>query len=271
MDSRPIGVFDSGLGGLTAVKKLMEVLPGEDIIYLGDTGRVPYGGRSRETIMKYARQDIAFLRSFDIKAIVAACGTVSTNGLDEIAGEYNLPVSGVLDPTARAAVRLTKSGRIGLIGTKASIGSGAYDRRIRELMPQAFIIKSACPLFVPMVEEGRINDGDLALETVAREYLAPIVAADVDTLIMGCTHYPLISPTIQRIAGAKVKLVDPGEETARALRQRLQAEGLLNGKTAGGTYRYFVTDSADSFAETGSLFLNAEIDGSVEQISLEDF
>lgn len=135
MDSRPIGVFDSGLGGLTCVKKLMDVLPGEDIIYLGDTGRVPYGGRSRETIIKYARQDIAFLRRFDIKAVVAACGTVSTNGLEEIAGDYDIPVIGVTDPAAEAAARATRSGRVGLIGTRASIRSRAYDQKILRYRP----------------------------------------------------------------------------------------------------------------------------------------
>ncbi len=271
MDERPIGVFDSGLGGLTVVKRLMEFLPGENIIYLGDTGRVPYGGRSRGTIMKYARQDISFLLKFDIKAVIAACGTVSTNGLEDIAGDYHIPVRGVLGPTAKAAVRETRSGRIGIIGTKASILSGAYDRRIMELMPQAQITSNACPLFVPMAEEGRITDGDVALDAVAREYLEPMKSADVDTLIMGCTHYPLIRPTIERIMGPRVRLIDPGEETARSLRDQLKSDGLLNGRDQGGKYKYFVTDSTEGFAETGSLFLNAAIDGSVEHVSLEDF
>ena len=168
MDPRPIGVFDSGLGGLTCVKRLMDVMPGEDIIYLGDTGRVPYGGKSRETIIKYARQDIAFLRSFDIKAVVAACGTVSTNGLEEIAGDYPIPVLGVADAAARAAVRRTRNGRIGLIGTKATIRASVYERKILGLLPEAKIFKKACPLFVPIVEDGRIGDGEPVLETVAR-------------------------------------------------------------------------------------------------------
>ena len=253
------------------VKKLMEMLPGENIIYLGDTGRVPYGGRSRGTIMKYARQDISFLLRFDIKAVIAACGTVSTNGLEEIAEDYDIPVRGVLDPAAKAAVRETRNGKIGLIGTKASIASGAYDRRIKELMPQADITKNACPLFVPMVEEGRIQDGDIALDAVAREYLEPLIRAGVDTLILGCTHYPLIRSTIGRIMGPEVRLIDTGEETARALRAQLRDEDLLSGRDRGGEYRYFVTDSTEDFAETGSLFLNAAIDGSVEHISLEDF
>ena len=270
MDERPIGVFDSGLGGLTVVKELMDELPSENIIYLGDTGRVPYGGRSRATIMKYARQDIAFLLRFDIKAVVAACGTVSTNGLEEIVGDFTIPVRGVLEPAARAAVRETRSGRIGIIGTKASIGSGAYDRRIKEFMPQAQITTNACPLFVPLVEEGRIRQGDIVLETVAREYLEPLLEAQVDTLIMGCTHYPLIREVIAGIMGPQVRLVDPGAETAMALRAELEAGGLLR-QGDRGQNRYFVTDSAEGFSETGSIFLKEPLEGSVEHVSLDDF
>ena len=214
MDHRPIGVFDSGLGGLTCVKRLRELMPGEDIIYLGDTGRVPYGGKSRETILTYARQDIAFLRRYDIKAVVAACGTVSTNGIEEIAGDYPIPVCGVADAAAGAAVRRTRNGRIGLIGTKASIRSTAYDRKILALMPGARIVKRACPLFVPIVEDGRIGDGDPVLELVAGEYLADLREAGVDTLILGCTHYPLIARTLSRVMGPEVRLVDPGAVTA---------------------------------------------------------
>ncbi len=268
MDSRPVGVFDSGLGGLTCVKKLMEVLPGEDIIYLGDTGRVPYGGRSRETIIKYARQDIAFLRGFDIKAVVVACGTVSTNGLDEIAGDYPIPVMGVADAAAQAAVDATKSGRIGLIGTKASIRSMAYDEKILARMPRASIFKAACPLFVPLVEEGRISPEDAVLRLVAEDYLTPLRRQNVDTLILGCTHYPLIAGTIARVMGPDVRLIDPGAVTAERLRRELEAADALGGH-ARGTYRYFVTDSAEDFSKTASLFLNAHIEGAVRQIALE--
>lgn len=269
MDERPIGVFDSGLGGLTCVKKLMEVLPGEDIIYLGDTGRVPYGGRSRETIKKYARQDIAFLRRFDIKAVVAACGTVSTNGLEEIACDYDIPVLGVADSAARAAVRATKNGRVGLIGTKASIKSTAYDSKILALMPEARIFKRACPLFVPLVEEGRTGEDDRVLNLVAEQYLAELKSADIDTLILGCTHYPLIAGTVGRIMGPGVRLIDPGAETAGALKELLRSSGAESGGDR-GRYSYFVTDSAEDFGKTASLFLNSHVEGSVRHISLEE-
>ena len=268
MDSRPIGVFDSGLGGLTCVKKLMKVLPGEDIIYLGDTGRVPYGGRSRETIIKYARQDIAFLRRFDIKAVVAACGTVSTNALEEIAGDYPIPVMGIADAAVEAAVGATRNGRIGLIGTKASIRSRAYDEKILALMPSASIFKAACPLFVPLVEEGRIDQNDPVLNMVAEEYLEPLRRDGVDTLIMGCTHYPLIAGTLGRIMGPDVRLIDTGAVTAERLRAALAGAGALSGRER-GTYSYFVTDSAQDFCKTASLFLSSHIEGAVRQIVLE--
>ena len=267
MDLRPIGVFDSGLGGLTCVKRLRELMPGEDIIYLGDTGRVPYGGKSRETILTYARQDIAFLRRHDIKAVVAACGTVSTNGIEEIAGDYPIPVCGVADAAAAAAVRRTRNGRIGLIGTKASIRSTAYDEKILALMPQARIVKRACPLFVPIVEDGRIGDGDPVLELVAREYLEELKKADVDTLILGCTHYPLIAGTIGRIMGPQVALVDSGAEIAALVKNRLEREDALAERRK-GTCSYFVTDSAEDFAQTASLFLGVPVEGSVKRVTL---
>jgi glutamate racemase len=267
MDKRPIGVFDSGLGGLTAVKKLMEVMPGEDIIYFGDTGRVPYGGRSKETITKYARQDIEFLLSFDIKAILVACGTVSTNALDDIADDYPVPVWGVVDSAARAAVSATKNGKIGIIGTNASIRSGAYDRKIKALMPEAEITERACPLFVPLVEAGKIYRDDMVLKLVAEEYLEKLRQAKVDTLILGCTHYPLISSTISDIMGEKVTLIDTGGETARDMARYLK-DAELTSDSQQGTYRYFVSDSAEDFAATASVFLKSDILGSVEKVTI---
>ncbi len=269
MDLRPIGVFDSGLGGLTCVKRIMELMPGEDIIYLGDTGRVPYGGRSRETIVRYARQDIAFLRRYDIKAVVAACGTVSTNGLEEIAGDYPIPVFGVADAAARAAVSATRNGKIGLIGTKATIRSTAYDRKILRLMPEAEIHKKACPLFVPIVEEGRIEEGEPVLTMVARQYLEELKAAGVDTLILGCTHYPLIAGTIGSVMGPDVRLVDTGAEAAALLRRKLRDADAL-AERGKGAYSYFVTDTTEDFGRTASLFLGFHVDGSVRHVSLEE-
>ena len=218
MDDRPIGVFDSGLGGLTTVRELCRLLPEEDIVYFGDTGRVPYGSRSRETIVKYARQDVAFLRTFDLKTIVIACGTVSTTALDVLAAENPIPVLGVVAPAARAAARATRSGSIGLIGTQASIRSGAYERLIRAENPAARVLAQPCPLFVPLVENGRFRPGDVVIETVAAEYLAPLKEAGVDTLVLGCTHYPLL----EKVIGA----LGPGVDEAH-LRSHIGPDDLL--------------------------------------------
>lgn len=268
MDLRPIGVFDSGLGGLTCVKKLMDVMPEEDIIYLGDTGRVPYGGRSRETIRKYARQDIAFLRRFDIKAVVAACGTVSTNGLEEISGDYDIPVWGVAAAAAQAAAAATRNGKIGLIGTRASIRSRVYDDMLRAARDGLEIVKRACPLFVPLVEDGRGCD-DPVMRLVAEEYLGDMRASGVDTLILGCTHYPIIRDVIAEVMGEGVTLIDPGAETALRLREELSGSGL--GREGGrGTCRYFVTDSTEDFGEAASIFMGADVVGRVERVSLDD-
>lgn len=268
MDNRPIGVFDSGLGGLTAVKMLSRVLPGEDIIYFGDTGRVPYGARSRATIMKYARQDIAFLRSFGIKAVLAACGTVSTNGLEEVARDVDVPVWGVVGAAVRAAVRATKNGRIGIIGTRASISSGAYERAVRELMPEAALFKAACPLFVPLVEAGKTGRDDPVLRLVAEEYLEPLKRAEVDTLILGCTHYPIIAETIGDVMGGGVTLIDTGAASAGEIAVFLREKGLLNG--SGGSRRYFVSDSPENFEETARMFLGGDLAGAVEEVSLDE-
>jgi len=270
LDNRPIGVFDSGLGGLTALRSLSRILPGEDIIYFGDTGRVPYGGRSRETIMKYARQDIAFLRSFDIKAVLAACGTVSTNGLDEIAARSDIPVFGVVEAAAAAAAAATRSGRIGVIGTKASIKSRAYDEAILALRPDARVVKNACPLFVPLVEAGKIGDADPVLDLVAREYLEPMKEARVDTLILGCTHFPIIAGTIGRIMGPEVRLVDTGAQTALRLARCLKENDMLSEKEEGGCHRYFVSDNPDSFREAAELFLGGSLRGEVRHISVDE-
>lgn len=271
MDNRPIGVFDSGLGGLTAMRKLIEIMPGEDIIYFGDTGRVPYGGRSKETIIRYAKQDISFLQSFHVKAVVAACGTVSTTALDAIADEYPVPVFGVTEAAVRKAAKVTQNNKIGLIGTKASINSGTYNKLIKEWAPEAEVIGSACPLFVPLVENGRIHRGDVVIETLAREYLQPVKNAGVDTLILGCTHYPLLSDIIAEIMGPDVRLISPGEETAKFVARKLREIDSLTGKKDGGSHSYFVSDSTEDFIRTASLFLQQDIDGEVERVAIDGF
>jgi len=269
MDNRPIGVFDSGLGGLTAMATLMQRLPGEDICYLGDTGRVPYGVRSRETIIKYTRQDIAFLLGRDVKAIVVACGTVSAVALEQIRDEYKVPIYGVLEPTVEAALARTKTGKIGIIGTEATINSGAYERLLRAADPNVELISRACPLFVPLVENGRVHPGDVVIETVVAEYLAPIKAAGVDTLILGCTHYPLLEAVIGRFLGPDVALISSGRAAAERVARDLANDNQLRAQKEGGLHRYFVTDSVAGFEKLASLFLQQDVSGDVERVELE--
>ena len=268
MDQRPIGVFDSGLGGLTALRELTALLPREEFIYFGDTGRVPYGSRSRETIIKYARQDVAFLRTFAPKAIVIACGTVSTAALDVLRGENDIPIFGVVGPAARAAARTTRSGRIGLIGTSASIRTGAYERAIAPLRPDAQVTALACPLFVPLVENGRFRPGDPVAEIVAAEYLAPLKEAGVDTLVLGCTHYPLLREVIGGFMGPQVALVDVGAQCAGYVAGKLGALDLLSGSREAGPLRLFVSDATGDFAPLASLFLGEDVTHTVEQVDL---
>ena len=268
MDRRPIGVFDSGLGGLTAMRELARLMPEEDLIYFGDTGRVPYGGRSRETIITYARQDVRFLRSFDPKAIVIACGTVSTTAMDVLRRENDIPVFGVVEPAVHAAAEATKSGRIGLVGTKATIRSGAYERELRRVLPDARVTAEACPLFVPLVENGRFQSGDVVAEAVAAEYLAPIKGQEVDTLILGCTHYPLLKTVIGRYMGDEVRLVDVGQRCAHWVAAELDRAGLRTDRVEAGSHRYFVSDSIEDFSVLASTFMKEEVAGEVEKIDI---
>ncbi len=268
MDNRPIGVFDSGLGGLTAVRELARIMPEEDLVYFGDTGRVPYGGRSRETIIRYARQDVAFLSTFRPKAIVVACGTVSTTALDVLKTEWAVPIFGVVEPAARAAARCTKSGRVGLIGTKATIRSGAYERALDALRPGTRVVARACPLLVPLVENGRYQPGDIVAETVVAEYLSPIREETVDTLMLGCTHYPLLKPLIARYMGPEVTLVDVGEQCAKWVAGQLSGQGLRSGRTVPGKHRFFVSDDSGDFAALASAFLGEDVGGEVKEIDI---
>lgn len=270
LDRRPIGVFDSGLGGLTAVRELARLMPEEDLVYFGDTGRVPYGGRSREILVKYARQDTAFLRSFNPKAIVIACGTVSTTAIKTLQKENDIPIFGVVVPAAYAAARLTKNGRVGLIGTKASIRSGAYERVLTspDFRPDAQVVAQACPLFVPLVENGRFQPGDIVAETIVSEYLAPIKAAGVDTLILGCTHYPLLKAVIGQYMGEDVTLIDVGAQCARWTAVQLDRAGLRTDAVEAGKHRFFVSDSTEDFAALASVFLKEDVGDEVEQIDI---
>ena len=271
MDARPIGVFDSGLGGLTTVKKLKELMPEESIIYLGDTARIPYGSRSRDTIIKYARQDAAFLMQYDIKAMVIACNTVCSSApVSEImGGSRSFPVYEVVSAPARSAAQKTKNRRIGVIGTKATIRSGAYENALRRLIPDVHILTAACPLFVPLIEDGFISRDDVVALNIAERYLSPLRASGIDTLLLGCTHYPLLSGVISQVMGSGVTLIDSGEETAKLVAADLSERGILSSGSRSPEIRFFVTDSILGFEELASGFLGSDVSGMVGQATLE--
>lgn len=271
MDLRPIGVFDSGLGGLTAVRVLRRILPEENLIYFGDTARVPYGGRSRETLMKYARQDLRFLRSFDLKAVLIACGTVSTTSLDMLQRENDLPIVGVVEPTCRRALAVTKSRRVGMIATLASVRSGAYEAALRRLDSGVEVFCQPCPLFVPLVENGRFQAGDVVIETVAREYLTPLLEWGADTLILGCTHYPLLEEVIAGVCGPGVTLVSAGEESAFELKRLLTAGNLRAPEGRWGEAEFYVSDRAEDFENVASLFLREDIHHMARRIDIDQY
>lgn len=271
MDNRPIGVFDSGLGGLTAVRQLMDQMPGEDIIYFGDTGRVPYGTRGQDTILKYTRQDINFLMQFDIKAIVIACNTADTVAGARMQREYDLPICGAVRPAAKRAASVTQNNKIGIIGTNATVKARAYDGIIREINPGAQIKSVPCPLLVPLVENFRTHPGDKAAELIVAEYLAPLKDWGCDTLILGCTHYPLLWDIIREYMGADVTLINSGREAARELAETLRRSDMLSEKENAGTCKYYVSDSIEGFAQMASAFLEKQVDSAVEKIDIERY
>ncbi len=265
-----IGVFDSGLGGLTAVRELRRILPGENIVYFGDTGRVPYGTRGRDIIVEYAKQDIAFLLSKGVKAVIAACGTVSSTLPAEVAASLPVPYMGVVESAARAAVLATKTGRIGVIGTPATVASGSYPAAIRRLMPGAAITATACPLFVPLVENGYFGVQNPVTRLVAQDYLKDVKSAGVDTLILGCTHYPLIAPVLVDLMGPGVTLVDVGRAAAQSARHMLERTGLLRAPRQ-GKVEYYVSDSTEQFDRLAHIFLGEYAGGSVQRIDIDAY
>lgn len=270
MDNRPIGVFDSGLGGLTAVKQLEKLLPGESIIYFGDTGRVPYGSRGKETILRYARQDMDFLLSQNVKAVLAACGTVSS--VARSVGEaLSVPYIDVIRPSAQAAAAATKNGKIGVIGTAATIHSDSYRSALLCLNHKLQVFPQACPLFVSLVESGFVSPQDEVTRLVAERYLAPVRAAGVDTLILGCTHYPLIAHIIAQVMGPDVTLIDAGREAALKTRDMLTRLDLLGDGAAKGETRYFMSDSPESFSAAVRLFIGPQGEGTASQIAIEQY
>ncbi|MDE5867201.1 MAG: glutamate racemase [Lachnospiraceae bacterium] len=267
----PIGVFDSGVGGLTVAREIMRQLPNERIVYFGDTARVPYGSKSPETVTRFSRQIVRFLQTQEVKAIVVACNTASACALEELEKEVELPMIDVVKPGAHAAIEATRNGKVGVIATEATIGSGIYNRYIKENDNSVSVVGKACPLFVPLVEEGLWEDP--VTDEIARRYLSELIDIGIDTLVLGCTHYPLIRSTVGRIMGDKVTLVNPAYETAHELKELLHKEGLESEKRPGlGTelYRFFVSDTADKFLRFANTIIPYGI-LSAKVINIEEF
>lgn len=267
----PIGVFDSGVGGLTVVREIMRQIPNEKIIYFGDTARVPYGSKSQDTVTRYSEQIVRFLRTFDVKTIVVACNTASAYALDALEQESDIPIIGVVKPGAKAAVDVTKNGKIGVIATEATIGSRIYNQYIQDLNQDVTIYGKACPLFVPLVEEGLLQDP--VTDEIARRYLTELIDIDIDTLILGCTHYPLIRSTLGRIVGDRVTLVNPAYETAIELKEMLGGLDMLNDAVPGlgsNRYQFFVSDKADKFVRFANSIIKYGI-LSAKTINIEDY
>ena len=270
MNNNAIGVFDSGLGGLSAVKQMLKAMPNENIIYFGDTSRVPYGNRSRATIRKYAMQDANFLLENNVKMIVAACGTVSSVAPD-LENTLKVPYTGVVLPTCFTALKESKNGKVGVIGTSATINSHSYKQRIELKNPSFRVFEQDCPLFVPLVENGFIDRNDEVVKLIVKKYMAPLKEAGVDTVILGCTHYPILKDAIQDFMGEDVLLIDSGKETALYTKKVLSENGLSNTSEKTGTAKFFVSDTPDNFEKIASLFLEKDMHNKVSQINIEEY
>ena len=264
MDQRAIGVFDSGLGGLSAVRHLQNLLPGENIVYFGDTGRVPYGTRSRDTIRRYTKEDCALLLEHDVKFIIAACGTVSSVAADMLES-LPVPSIGVVTPTAAAAAAATKNKRVGILGTAATIRSTSFEKALLAIDPNIQVTATPCPLFVSLVESGWIAQDDDVAVPMVRRYLAAVKAADVDTLILGCTHFPLLAPIIHAELGDDVTLIDSGRETALECAKILKEQDALADRDQGESL-YFVSDQPEDFSRVAEIFLGKSVRGTVEKV-----
>jgi len=257
LQSKPIGVFDSGIGGLTVVRSMMDHLPSENIVYFGDTARVPYGPKSPQVVREYAAQDTDFLMKYDVKMIVVACNTVSSVALEVVQKHSRVPVIGVIVPGAREAVGASARKRIGIIGTVGTIASQAYANAVRQFDADATVVGQACPLFVPLAEEGWIDHP--ATELVAKEYLFPLKLQKIDTLVLGCTHYPILRQVIERTMGDGIALIDSGEAATREIRLLLKKEGLENPSSEKANVQFFVSDIPLKFTEVGERFLGRKL------------
>lgn len=268
MNNAPIGVFDSGLGGLTAVRQFLNALPNENIIYFGDTGRVPYGTRSDDTIKRYALQDAKFLLKHNVKMIIAACGTVSSVATN-LKNDLPVPFTGVVSPTCYAAAKTTKNKKIGVIGTSATINSHSYKNILHSFDPEISVIEQDCPLFVPLVENGFIDKNDQIVRLVIEKYLEPVIEFGADTVILGCTHYPIIKDAISSVIGSDVNLIDSGKETAIYAAKILSENNLLNHSKEKGACEFYVSDTPDGFENIAGIFLGENVNHKVEQINIE--
>ena len=266
----PVGVFDSGVGGLTVAREIMRNLPSEKIVYFGDTARVPYGSKSKETVIRYSRQIIRFLQEQQVKAIVVACNTASAFALDTVRDEFDIPIIGVIESGAKVAAARTRNKRVGIIGTVGTVGSGIHAQYLKKLDPEITVFGKACPLFVPIVEEGWLHD-PVTVE-VASRYLKELQDKDVDTLILGCTHYPLIRSTIRQVMGEEVCLVNPAYETALELGKLLEEQGLSSTGTEQKEfpYRFYVSDLADEFKEFANSILPYDVE-MTKKIDIEKY
>lgn len=265
MNNKYIGVFDSGMGGLTVVKSIVESMPDENIIYFGDTAHVPYGTRSKEQITEYVLNDVKFLNTFDIKAIVIACNTADSIAREKVEELYDLPVFGVVEPASKKAAETTKNNKIGIIATNATVNSGAYEKNIGRFNPNAEVFSEACPLLVPLVEEGRFKKGDNVIEKVLTEYLEPLKEKGIDTLVLGCTHYPLLYDIIADIM-PDVNIISSSVAAAEVLKKNLCSNDMLSG-TEGSERKYFVSDNAEYFEGLAKIFMG-DLGGSVKHVEI---
>jgi len=259
-----IGVFDSGVGGLTVVREIMRQLPNENVIYFGDTARVPYGSKSKQTVLKYSKQIVRFLKTKNVKAIVFACNTASALALEEMRAEIDIPVIGVVRPGAKMAANMTKTKSVGIIGTEGTIKSGIYTEYIRRLDPEITVVGKPCPLFVPLVEEGLLEDR--ITDDMVERYLSELKPYNVDALVLGCTHYPLLMNPIKRYMGPEVTLVNPAHETAKGLKEILADKNMLNVKNDKVIYDFYVSDGVDNF----KAFANDVLPVNVEEVKVVD-
>jgi glutamate racemase len=262
---KPIGVFDSGIGGLTVLREIVRAMPGQSLVFLGDTARVPYGSRGRDVIRQFALDLAAFMTARDVQYMVAACNTISSTCLDELQDSVGVPVLGVVEPAVREAVRVTRTGRIGVIGTRATVGSGFYEAQLKRLQPDLDVVSQACPLFVPLAEEGMLDAE--ATRLIAGEYLKPFAGSDIDVLILGCTHYPLLRSVIQSVVGDGVCLVDSAAPTATELATQLEAP--TPDSENAPTYELFVTDAPERVNTVARLFFGDDLPADLQKVTIK--